>query len=47
MPAFTLIEKQYRGKDLVEILKDDQPFWDNLPGRDQQERSMYGRIIVV
>ena len=32
MPAFTLIEKQYNGNDLVEILKDDQPFWENLPG---------------
>lgn len=32
MPNFSLIETKYRGNDVVEILKDGQAFWENIPG---------------
>ena len=32
MPTFTLIEEEFRGNTIVEILKDGEPFWENLAG---------------
>ena len=32
MPSFSLISKNFRGNRIVEILKDGEPFWENLPG---------------
>jgi hypothetical protein len=47
MPQFEIVHSRYRGSPTIELLKDGEPFWEDIPGAKKHFRFGVNKAILI